>query len=99
MTCLCGVNLTWCLVKLLCCMLYDVSVLCLTEAIPIPTTQPLTKIKDLDEVTIPTMEIKVNSEPSPRDGSVVSLWTLARVIVFNVKGFNPVSLHVALLQE
>lgn len=29
------------------------------EAIPIPADQPLMQIKDLDEVAIPTMEIKV----------------------------------------
>lgn len=29
------------------------------EAIPIPADQPLMKIKDLEEVVIPTMEIKV----------------------------------------
>lgn len=29
------------------------------EAIPIPADQPIMQIKDLDEVVIPTMEIKV----------------------------------------
>uniref|UniRef100_UPI00398E438B serine-protein kinase ATM n=1 Tax=Pristiophorus japonicus TaxID=55135 RepID=UPI00398E438B len=31
-----------------------------TKAIEIPSTQPITKIKDLDDVVIPTMEIKVD---------------------------------------
>lgn len=30
-----------------------------TEAIPIPADQPIMQIKDLDEVVIPTMEVKV----------------------------------------
>lgn len=32
-----------------------------TEAIPIPADQPIMQIKDLDEVVIPTAEIKVRS--------------------------------------
>jgi len=31
----------------------------MTEAIPIPADQPILQIKNLDEVAIPTMEIKV----------------------------------------
>lgn len=31
------------------------------EAIPIPADQPIMQIKDLDEVVIPTMEIKVKN--------------------------------------
>ncbi len=35
------------------------------EAIPIPADQPIMQIRDLDEVVIPTMEIKVrNNETS-----------------------------------
>lgn len=30
-----------------------------SEAIPIPADQPIMQIRDLEEVTIPTMEIKV----------------------------------------
>lgn len=30
------------------------------EAIPIPTEQPIMQIKDLEDVIIPTMDIKVN---------------------------------------
>ncbi|KAG5269701.1 hypothetical protein AALO_G00205070 [Alosa alosa] len=41
------------------------------KAIPIPATQPLTKIKDLDEVTIPTMEIKV--DPSGKYENLVTV--------------------------
>ncbi|KAL2096545.1 hypothetical protein ACEWY4_008693 [Coilia grayii] len=41
------------------------------KAIPIPTTQPLTKIKELDEVTIPTMEIKV--DPSGKYENLVTI--------------------------
>lgn len=33
----------------------------ITEAIPIPADQPIMQIKDLDEVVIPTMEIKVKN--------------------------------------
>lgn len=33
----------------------------IVEAIPIPADQPLMQIKDLDEVVIPTVEIKVNN--------------------------------------
>lgn len=32
------------------------------EAIPIPADQPIMQIKDLDEVVIPTMEIKVKHD-------------------------------------
>lgn len=32
------------------------------EAIPIPADQPIMKIKDLEEVTIPTVEIKANTK-------------------------------------
>lgn len=39
-----------------------VQLLCFfTEAIPIPADQPIMQIKDLDEVVIPTVEIKVRS--------------------------------------
>lgn len=34
----------------------------ITEAIPIPADQPIMQIKDLDEVVIPTMEIKVKND-------------------------------------
>ncbi len=32
------------------------------EAIPIPADQPIMQIKDLDEIAIPTMEIKVKND-------------------------------------
>lgn len=32
---------------------------CILEAIPIPADQPIMQIRDLEEVVIPTMEIKV----------------------------------------
>ena len=35
--------------------------LLITEVIPIPADQPIIQIKDLDEVVIPTMEIKVKT--------------------------------------
>lgn len=35
---------------------------CIIEAIPIPADQPIMQIKDLDEVAIPTMEIKVKND-------------------------------------
>ncbi|XP_063061017.1 serine-protein kinase ATM [Engraulis encrasicolus] len=41
------------------------------KAIPIPATQPLTKIQELSEVSIPTMEIKV--DPSGKYENLVSI--------------------------
>ncbi|XP_051881914.1 serine-protein kinase ATM isoform X5 [Pristis pectinata] len=41
------------------------------KAIEIPATQPITKIKDLDEVVIPTMEIKV--DPSGKYENLITV--------------------------
>lgn len=40
------------------------------EAIPIPADQPIMQIKDLDEVAIPTMEIKVKTNDGASQLSV-----------------------------
>ncbi|KAL4647243.1 serine-protein kinase ATM isoform X2 [Arapaima gigas] len=42
-----------------------------TQPIPIPSDQPIMKIKDLDDVVIPTMEIKV--DPSGRYDNLVTI--------------------------
>ncbi|XP_041054809.1 serine-protein kinase ATM isoform X1 [Carcharodon carcharias] len=41
------------------------------KAIDIPSTQPITKLKDLDEVVIPTMELKV--DPSGRYENIITV--------------------------
>lgn len=45
----------------------------LTEAIPIPADQPIMKISDLDEVAIPTVEIKVSSLSNVHVGHCLEL--------------------------
>lgn len=42
------------------CLLWRLIIYCVhTEAIPIPPDQPIMQIKDMEDVIIPTMEIKV----------------------------------------
>lgn len=66
-----------------------------TEAIPIPADQPIMKIKDLEEVTIPTMEIKANTENYSTNTGCVSMTVFFQNKSIASRVFNKVQLLFA----
>lgn len=61
-----------------------------SEAIPIPADQPIMQIRDLEEVTIPTMEIKVKYNlKTYRERELCCFQTLYKVLLFKCYWGDP----------